>query len=270
MMLAAKAFQVRGMGGTAVAIRNGVVDVGVHCRAVAAGKPARQIPAADKVSQRLRRGVAALGGRIDRVHDRPQARRLGQLGEQLRRDETLGADHRAGSCRSASHARPVGDHVDHHRARCRRRAGRAHRPPAATLQPLGADRQRPQRVGTALVAGARVIGTYRAGQRIQPRVERHRIAGDHPAADFGETVAAAPDREFPPSLALPDAPHGITVRTRNDPVDKRRQARTRHRRPSARLHGKLGVHGGHYLGIFDQVGAIHHRLEHRIADIACQ
>ncbi|VAZ88922.1 hypothetical protein LAUMK35_00719 [Mycobacterium pseudokansasii] len=247
-----------------------MVDVGVHRRVVAAGKPARQIPAADKISQRLRRRVAALGRRIDRVHDRAQARRLGQLGEQLCRDEALGADQCARICRSAVHAGPVGDHVDHHRPRRRRRPGRARRLPAATLQPLGSGRQGPQWVGTALVAGTRVIYTYRGGQRIQPRIKRHGIAGDHPAADFGKTVAAAPDREFPLGLPLPDAPHGITIRTRDDPVDIGGQARACHRRPSARLHGKLGVHGGHYLGIFDQLGAIHHRLEHRVADVAGQ
>lgn len=258
------------MGSTAVAIGNGVVDVGVHCRAVAAGKPARQIPAADKISQRLRRGVAALGSRIDRVHDRTQARRLGQLCEQFCRDEALGADQCAGSCRGASRAGPVGDHVDDHRPRRRRRPGRAGRLPAATHQPLGPDRQRPQCVGAALGAGTRVISAYRGGQRIQPRIERHCIAGDHPAADFGETVVAAPDRELPLRLPLPGAPHGITIRTRNDPVDIGRQARACQRRPSARLHGKLGVHCGHYLGIFDQLGAIHHRLEHRVGDVAGQ
>ena len=56
------------MGGPAVGVSDGVVDVAVNRGPIATGEPARQIPAADKVGQRLRRDVAGFGCRIGRMH----------------------------------------------------------------------------------------------------------------------------------------------------------------------------------------------------------
>ncbi len=52
-MAAAEGFEVAGMGGAAVAVRDGVVEVAAWRGLVAAGEAAGQIAAADEVGQRL-------------------------------------------------------------------------------------------------------------------------------------------------------------------------------------------------------------------------
>jgi hypothetical protein len=64
LLKAAKAFEVRRVRPTAVAVRDRVVEIAVHRGLVATWEPARQVAPTDKIRNGLRRRVAALRRRI--------------------------------------------------------------------------------------------------------------------------------------------------------------------------------------------------------------
>ena len=159
------------MRATAIAVRDGVVNVAADGRPVAAREAASQIAAPGEIGQRPRRGVARLGRRIGRMEQRPQLCRLRQFGDQLGRDERISADLGSWGVAAALNGGLVGDHMNDHRA-CRFSPGRAIRPSAFAGQPLGPGCQCTHRVGATLHPGAR-IGVADAGrQRVEPLIQR--------------------------------------------------------------------------------------------------
>src|SRR3984885_14978184 len=101
MMKAAKAFEVGRVRATPVGVWDRVVEIAVHRRLVATREPERQVAATDKIGKGLRRGVAALRRRIGGMDQWAKFGRLGQVGNELRRDQRVGSDHRAVRLRSA-------------------------------------------------------------------------------------------------------------------------------------------------------------------------
>ena len=117
----------------------------------------------------------------------------------------------------------------------RRCCGRAVCLTAATTQPIRSHRQRAQGIGAALVAGARVVGTYRGGQGVQAGIYRMGVGGDQPTEYLGQAIRVAPERDFAIAAALPATPHRIMIGPGHDPVDVSAKSTLGYPRPPATL-----------------------------------
>ena len=140
-----------------------------------------------------------------------------------------------------------------------RLAGRAVGPSAAAPQPIRAGGQRPQRIGAALIAAARIVFAHRGRQRIQSLVHRMRVGGEQAAADLRDALAVVGEPDLTIGLALLAPPHRIRVGLTHDLVDLARQPAPAHRRPPHHLESQLCVHRRQHLLVNDQIRAIHDR-----------
>ncbi len=196
------------------------------------------------------------------MDDRHQPGRLGQLCDQLRRNQRTGSDKGTRRIPGAVHGGLLGDHMNHHRRGRRTTPRRAIRAPAATTQPVRPRRQRPQGIGTALFTGAGIVLTDRGRQRIQRGVHRPRIGGEQAALDLRQTpFNKVPEGDLAFGLPLLAAAHRISIGLGHDLVDLGRQPAHGQRRPPQHLRHQLRIHLRQHLPVGDQPGAIHHRLK---------
>jgi len=114
-MQAAQAFEVGRVRWSAIRVGDGVVNIAAHCGTMAAWEPARQVPATHEVGQGLRRNIARLRCGVVGMNQRPNLGRFSEFGDQIRRDQRIAADHRAGLTTVALDAGLIGDNVDDHR-----------------------------------------------------------------------------------------------------------------------------------------------------------
>ncbi len=255
------------MGGPAGGIRDRMIQVAIGGGLITAGPATRQIPAANEIGERFRRRIPRLGRRIAGMNQRHQRGRLGQLGHQFGGDQPVGVHLRCRRRARAIDRGRLGDQVNHHRRGRRPLPGRAVSSPTATAQPIGPARQRPQRVRAALLTAARIVLTHGARQRAQPRIEGVGINGEQAATDLAHTVLAFPDPELALGLILLAPPHRIGIDTRHDLIDLPSQPGLGHRGPTRHIGRHRRIHRRQHLGVNDQVGAIHNRGKHQIADI---
>ncbi|VBA35007.1 hypothetical protein LAUMK21_05429 [Mycobacterium pseudokansasii] len=255
------------MGGPAGGVGDGVVEVAVEGRAITAGPATRQIAAPHEIGQRLRGHIAWLGWGIAGVDQRDLLGRGGQLGDQFGADEPVSTHQGCQRFAVALTAGLFGNHVDDHRGSGRARPGSAIAAPTATAQPIGPGGQRPQRVGAALVTGARIMGTDRGRQRAQPPIQHLGIRGQQGALDLGDPADPLVDADRPIPVVLGAPAQRIGIGAGHDLVDLGTQPAPAQRRPARHRHRQLGIHRGQHLGVFDQLGAIHQRLKSPIVDL---
>ncbi len=134
--------------------------------------------------------------------------------------------------------------------------------------PARAGAPAPQRVRAALLTAARIVLTHGARQRAQPRIEGVCVDGQQAATDLAHTVLAFPDPELALGPILLAPPHRIGIGTRHDLIDLPSQAGLGHRGPTRHIGGQLRIHRRQNIRVNDQVGAIHNRGKHQIADVA--
>ena len=183
-MGAAVALQVRGVGGPAVGMGDGVVDVAVECRVVATWPATRQIPASHEIGERLRRHISRLGCGVEWMNQRHQLGVSGQLGDELGSDQPVGAHLGRRRVARVAGVGFLGNHVDHHRCCGGTLSGGTVTASALTAQAIGSHRKRAQRVGAALLATTRIVFTHGGGQRREPLVHRVRLGAQQAAVDF--------------------------------------------------------------------------------------
>lgn len=211
----AQAFEVGRVGGPTVGERDGVIQVALGGRAVATGRPTGQIPGPHKRRQLHRGPITRLGPGRDR--DRLQPGGLGQLGHQLGRDQPVAAQQRCRRLAVALDAGLLGHHMNHHR-RHRAPLGGTVGIVAAAGQPIRPGRQRAQRVGAALICAARITGTHRGHQGVQPRIQGLGVGGIQLGVHLAHAVRGIPDRHLPIAGPLPHLAHRIGVGHRHDPI----------------------------------------------------
>ena len=190
------------MGGPAVGVGDGVVEVAVESRTIAAGPPAGQISASHELGEFLRRHISRLGRGIDRVDQGHQVGVGGQLGNKFGRDQPVRA-YLGCRCAAAALERGLfGDHMYHHRRCGGPLSSDAVTESAATAQSIGARRERGQRVGTALLARSWIVLAYRAGQRSEPLVQGMCIGGQHAAVNFRQAASPRSANQISHSVRL--------------------------------------------------------------------
>ena len=256
------------MGGPAVGVGDGVVDVAVHRGPIATGEPARQIPAADKVGQRLRRNVAGFGCRIGRMHQWPEFGRTSKFGDQFGGDERIGS--------RTSNPAP---------ARCRRGwpARRQHESPPewAAGTYLSGSAGWPQRQASrSAPAASAPIASARRWLRVRGS-PAHTVEAN---ASSRASTACASVTNSRPNTSVRPSPLSQIDNSRSAWRSRRRRTASRsaratirsicgepalrHRGPPARLESHFGVDGGHHLSVGDQVSAVDDRLKRPVVDVA--
>ncbi len=255
------------MRGPAVGVGDGVVDVAIECRMIAAGPAARQIPAPHKIGQLLRRHISALGRGIDRVNQRHQLGIGGQLGDEFGRDEPVSA-YLGCRCAAAALERGLlGDHMYHHRRCGGPLSSGAVTAPTATAQSIGPRRERSQRISAALLARAWIALAHRAGQRSEPLVQGMRIGTQQAAVNFGQTAAEVGEPDLAFSASLCALAHRVDVSFGDDLVNVSGQPAAGHRWPADHGKGQLPIDRREHVAIGDQIGAIDDRGKRPLVDV---
>ena len=139
---------------------------------------------------------------------------------------------------------------------------------AAARQPVATVPQRPQRIGAALLDGARITVAHRPGHRVQALVQRVGVGGEQQRLD-GRRAAAiggVMDVDMAAAGVVLAAPQRGGVIAVHPVVDLGLGFRHRQRPPPADARGQRTVDLGPGVAITDQPGPRDHRSHHSIRD----
>lgn len=254
------------MGGTAIAMGHGVVDIALGGGPVAARGPAGEIAGPHEIRQWPRRQVSGFCGH--RGGNRLQLGRFRQLADNLGRDDAVAVE-KSRSRAGAVHRGTVGDHVNHHGVGLPgRRTGRAARLVASARQPVEAGRECAQRVGAQLLDRAWIVVAHRLGEFVEPAIERLARRRENGSVDQCHARVHRGDLEIAVLRVFARSAHRIGVHPDDHAIDLRCELPAGHRRPARCFDRQLRIDRGQRLGVDDQVGAKHDRAEQPKVDVS--
>jgi len=257
MVRPAEQLEIRRMG-RAERVRDRVIDVGELGRPVAAGKPARQIPASDELRERRRRAVVRLSPEILGPRHGSEFGPRREAADRLGRQCAV-AGQITGRCAVALAGDRVrlSQQVNDDLARVV--VGVTGR--GAVVRPTTAGHPRAARgkgakgIGTALALGPRIVGAHCRGELIEPTVEHRSVRRPDRSPEVGQSITCRTDFDVTIVVGVASGSEGGRIHLADPPVDDLVDFVPGQRIPSGCITGQSFVHACQHIGVADQAGA---------------